>query len=184
MQNQVTVTLFLPWISDFPKTERETLYKQVAGIAHDSKHASHSEANRLLSALTVKRETYSYEEDSANLRFKSYTELSKLLPNQELQVRVTKVGPHIQSGTKSDVTYYNAIQADYVSGQMISQTIGHVDAITDNDVVDSVTLSGSSVCQTLAMLKTVAVSEAAKHDRTKINVPTVPSYQTDHGFAL
>lgn len=184
MQNRVTVTLFLPWMADLSKIEHDKLYKQVVGIAHDSKHASYSEANRLLSALTVKRETYSYEEDSVNLRFKSYTELSKLLPNQELHVRVTKVGPHIQSGTKSDVTYYNAIQADYVSGQMVSQTVGHVDVITDKDVTDSVTLSGSSVCQTLAMLKTVAASEAAKHDRTKINVPPVPSYQTDHGFAL
>ena len=184
MQNQVTVTLFLPWISDLSKTDHEKLYKQIAGIAHDSKHASSLEANRLLSALTVKREIYNYETDAVSVRFKAYAELSKLLPNQDLQVRVTKVGPHIQSGTKSDVTYYNAVQADYASGQMVSQTVGHVDDITDTNVVDSVTLSGSSVCQTLAMLKTVAVSEAAKHDRTKINVPPVPSYQTDHGFAL
>ena len=184
MQNQVTVTLFLPWMPDLSKTDHEKLYKQIAGIAHDSKHVSSLEANRLLSALTAKREIYNYETDAVSVRFKAYAELSKLLPNQDLRVRVTKVGPHIQSGTKSDVTYYNAVQSDYISGQLISQEVGHVDSLDDVPLAGSVKLSGSSVCYTLMTLKTVAVSEATKHDRTKINVPTLPSHQIEAGMVL
>ena len=156
MQNQVTVTLLMTGISTLSKTERNALYKKIAVISKDKNHSSVLEANRLLSAITIHRDSYSYEEMAVNVSFQAYTSLSKLLPNQELKVRVTKVGPHIQSGTKSDVTYYNAVQSNYASGQLISQEVGHVDSLDDASLTDSVKLSGSAVCQTLMMLKNVA----------------------------
>lgn len=185
MQNQVTVTLFLPWMTQLSKSDWDKLYRQISEVAKDNGNTSYLEANRLLSALTVKRDKYSYDTNAGDVRFKPYAELAKLLPNQDLKVRVTKVGPHIQSGTKSDVTYYNAIQADCVSGKMISQMIGHVEHTHDDRLTDTVKLSGSSMCQTLSMLKETALSEAMKHDKAKQNdYNNLLLYQSENDLSL
>lgn len=185
MQNQVTVILSLPWMTDLSKADWDKLYRQISEVARDTKNASYPEANRLLSALTVKRSKYDYETDAGSVRFKPYAVLSELLPDKSISVRVTKVGPHIQSGTKSDVTYYNAIQADCVSGKMTSQMIGHVEHMHDDRLTDTVKLSGSSMCQTLSMLKETALSEASKHDKAKQNdYNNLPLYQSENGLSL
>lgn len=122
-------------------------------MAPDTANPCYGEANRMVSALTAKREAYRYETAAAERRFKPYPVLTEHLPHQKLQIRITKVGPHIPSGTKADVLYHNAVQADYAGTAMIRQTIGHLDNENATVLTDTVTLSNSAMCRTLMALK-------------------------------
>lgn len=184
MKNQVTVTLFLPWVKSLSKTEYERLLRIFSKKTRDETDANRAEAGRLVSALTVKREIYSFETAASDVSFHGYAALSTDLPGQELTIRVTKAGPHIQSGTRADVTYYNAVQTEYGQGVMVSQTIGHVEETASAHMTDTVTLSGAFMGKTLMSLKQAAQTEAARHDRTRVVIPTGPSLQNEAGLSL
>lgn len=183
-KNQVTVTLFTPWVTALSRPEYDRLYRRISALSRDEDALFHPEANRMVSALTAGREAYSYETDASGVRFQPYAFLSEHLPDRKLAVRVTKAGSHILSGKKSDVTYYNAVQADYADGRMVSQMIGHVDRTGDVAMTDTVTLSGASMCPTLTALKGTAVMEAAKHEKSKTAASVPAAKQAETGMSL
>lgn len=184
MKNQVTVTLFLPWLAALPKAEYHRLYRKLSMADRDTSGHTYPETCRLMSALAAKRETYSFETAASDVSFPRYAALSLYVPGQELVIRVTKAGPHIQSGTRADVTYYNAVQAEYAKGVMVSQMIGHVDSTGDVAMTDTVTLSGTSMYPTLAALKGTAMMEAAKHERSKTVASVLAAKQAETGMSL
>lgn len=165
MKNQVTVVLSMPWVMDMKQDDYKQLYDQLFSIAHDDTCIGHTEANYLISGMTAKHKTYSYETSASDVDFAAYADLSRYVPDRKLKIQVGKIGPHVQTGQRDDDRYYNIVLIDFDDGRMTQQIVGHMDGTEGALIQDYVTLTGSQMRSKLSALKSVAVSEAKSHVR-------------------
>lgn len=163
MRNQVTVIVSIPWIENISKSDYKNLYDQILSIAHNESSVSYAEANHLISGMTQRKKTYSYDASPDEINFQSYANLSQYVPDKALTIQIGKVGTHVQTGPRDDAKYYNIVLANFSDGKMDSQIVGHMEPTEDALIEDYVTLTGAQMKSKLSSLKNVAVSEAAKH---------------------
>lgn len=165
MKNQVTVVLSMPWIVDMKQDDYKQLYDRLFSIARDNMCIGHTEANYLISGMTAKHKTYSYETAASDVDFAAYADLSQYVPDRKLKIQVGKIGPHVQTGQRDDDRYYNVVLIDFDDGKMTQQIVGHMDGTEGALIQDYVTLTGSQMRSKLSAFKSVAVSEAKSHVR-------------------
>lgn len=163
MRNQVTVTVSIPWIENISESDYKTVYNQILSIARNESSISHTEANHLISGMTQRKKTYSYDVSPDEINFQSYANLSQYVPDKALTVQIGKVGTHVQTGPQDDAKYYNIVFANFSNGKMDNQIIGHMEPTEGALIENYVTLTGTQMKSKLSSLKNVAVSEAAKH---------------------
>lgn len=187
MKNQVTVVLSMPWVMDMKQEDYKQLYDQLFSIAHDDTCIGHTEANYLISGMTAKHKTYSYETSASDVDFAAYADLSRYVPDKKLKIQVGKIGPHVQTGQRDDERYYNVVLIDFDDGQMTQQIVGHMDGTEGALIQDYKTLTGQQMRSKLSALKSVAVSEAKSHVRQApvLNPELVSSHSEETAdFAL
>ena len=172
MKNMVTVTFKMPWMSQLDDNKYRKLYVSIMEIARDDSQISHAEAGHLVSALQTKKSEYSYDEVSLNVNFDAYADLSLHVPDQILDVQVSKAGSHIQSDLKTDAKYYNAVCIQFADGRIKHQMIGHLDSL-DSSIKDVVYLSRADIRHRFSDLKDVVIEEVTKNVTTQ----TKPSQQ-------
>ena len=103
MRNQVTVIVSIPWIENISKSDYKNLYDQILSIAHNESSVSHAEANHLISGMTQRKKTYSYDASPDEINFQSYANLSQYVPDKVLTIQVGKVGAHVQTGPRENI---------------------------------------------------------------------------------
>lgn len=161
MKNEVTVTLSMPWMDTLDPAKFDTLYHDMFDMAKDTSALSYVEAGHVVSAMAQKKAEYSYDTPPADIDFDAYANLSRYVPDGVLEVRISKVGEHIHAGPRDDARYYNVILAEFKSGRMESQVLGHLEP--DCEIEDAVTLTGQQMKSKFLSLRTVAQAEAEKH---------------------
>lgn len=163
MKNQVSVIVSIPWIENISESEYKSVYEQVLSIANNKSSMSYAEANHLISGMTQKKNTYSYDVSPDEINFQAYANLSQYVPDKKLSVQIGKIGNHVLSAEKDDARYYNIVLANFSDGKMDSQIIGHMEPVEGSLIQDYVTLTGNQMKSKLTSLHVVAASEAAKH---------------------
>lgn len=163
MKNCVTVTVSIPWLENMATDAYKELYSILFKMSQDNSSISHQEARYMVAAMSIKQAVYSYEILPAEMDFSAYTNISKYVPGKHVDVQLSKIGDHIQTGPKDDIKYYNFMSASFDNGQMTSQTIGHMEPDEGAEVEDQLVLSDQQMKLKFTALKGVAVKQASRN---------------------
>lgn len=186
MRNQVTVTIFMPWLAGMQKEEYDSVYGTLFDIANDSSSLSHIEAKHLIAGMSAKNTSYSYETSPADVDFSAYANISRYVPGKQLSIQVGKTGSHVQTGPRDDVKYYNIVQSEFDDGHIIKQAMGHLEANEGASLENAVILTGQQTKPRLLSFQKVAMDEVTRQAPKVpvLNAQIIQQKETTVDFSL